>query len=470
MATVRSFCSPSSTNTFVNRVATRVVPSNVRQNQSDQKTGQTNPTPGRLASVNHNPPSNLSNLTSSTNSPPPRSSFVSGSKIVRSITNAKQQLSVAREQHLLKKPEIDPDDFDVLTTDITIKKYLTSRKHATQQLQEKIGLYTKMMANGDLSTKPIAASEIHNTRIILKDIETTSELGLYIFLTSEIIEKYKKIANANTNVRISFVGSSQNEIPSDVTKCVSELKNNFVVIAKKFANVLPSKKKNCVPLRCGNCESVDVKVSLDDDSIYTCSNCWAEFEVFVEGPSSFKDAARVNMTTKYKYTCKGHFTEAIKKIMGEQNINPDKIQEALDVIHEEIEFHEMTKERNQPNSVTKDDIHRFLTNRKLSAHYDNIWLLNKIITGEPCPDIGPYVPMLLDDFDKLKEALDKLKDESRVNSLLVFYKIFILLLRRGFKCRKADFHILKTEMKEEEHEEKMKAAFKICGWEWVNPS
>ena len=57
-----------------------------------------------------------------------------------------------------------------------------------------------------------------------------------------------------------------------------------------------------------------------------------------------------------------------------------------------------------------------------------------------------------------------------MNSLLVFYKIFILLLRRGFKCRKADFHILKTEMKEEEHEEKMKAAFKICGWEWVNPS
>src|SRR6185503_15511622 len=109
----------------------------------------------------------------------------------------------------------------------------------------------------------------------------------------------------------------------------------------------------------------------------------------------------------------------------------------------------------------------FLAEQNLSCHYDDINLLFHIITGEPCPDLSNIVEGLYEDFDKLEEVLSQIKDENRSNSLTVNYKLYKLLQKWAFPCRKSDFYILKTKTKEDEHDEKMKEAWDILGWSWI---
>jgi len=51
--------------------------------------------------------------------------------------------------------------------------------------------------------------------------------------------------------------------------------------------------------------------------------------------------------------------------------------------------------------------------------------------------------------------------------LNVYYKLYKLLQRNGFNCHKDEFYILKTKAKEDEHDEKMKKAWRILGWDWI---
>jgi hypothetical protein len=118
------------------------------------------------------------------------------------------------------------------------------------------------------------------------------------------------------------------------------------------------------------------------------------------------------------------------------------------------------------NSVTKDQIYMFLSEQDLSGFYEDLNLIFHIITKELCPDITEYLDDLYEDFDRLEEVLKDLQDDERTNSLNVNYKLYKLLQRRGYPCRKDDFYILKTKTKEDEHDEKMKQAFEILEWKW----
>jgi hypothetical protein len=172
------------------------------------------------------------------------------------------------------------------------------------------------------------------------------------------------------------------------------------------------------------------------------------------------------MSSKYTYTRKGHFIDAAKRFQGTQNIDPKKIQEAVSIIEKEMKLHDLVKDRNTPHSVTKDQIYMFLSEQDLSSFYEDLNLIFHIITKEPCPDITDYLDGIYEDFDCLEGALKDLQDEERTNSLNVNYKLYKLLQRRGYSCRKDDFYILKTKTKEDEHDEKMKQAFLLLGWQW----
>jgi len=138
----------------------------------------------------------------------------------------------------------------------------------------------------------------------------------------------------------------------------------------------------------------------------------------------------------------------------------------LEIIREEMRHHGLIAEQGYINSVSRDNIHTFLTEQSLAPHYEDLPLLYSMITGVPCIDISEYMDDLLNDFEQLEEALEKIKDESRVNSLNVYFKLCALLQRRGFKCKKDDFYILKTKAKEDEHNDKLEQAYNLLGWEW----
>ena len=95
-----------------------------------------------------------------------------------------------------------------------------------------------------------------------------------------------------------------------------------------------------------------------------------------------------------------------------------------------------------------------MTEKKLSDYYADINLIYFKITTKNPPDITEYRTELLEMHDQLEEAYMEVKDEERLNSLNVNWKLYKLLQLLGYECKKDDFFCLKTPTKQGEHEQK----------------
>ncbi len=364
------------------------------------------------------------------------------------------------KRKLVQKPVIvnhvlDIKENNILDIDKVIKhNFLVEKGHLDQHRE---ALRTAINLNS--KNKDEHAEYINQLRRKIKDIESSSSFILYLLRSHDTIEEYKTLILTASNKNFITQTTNLETLREDALIFV------YLSIAQLYINIdgitqLPKK------MLCECCGNSNFAQSYEDDSIYICKICQTEKEILDDTPS-FKDTDRVNMASKYTYTRKGHFTDAVKKFQGTQNTDPKKIKHVTDVLHQEIDKHNLTAKQGMKNSVTKDHIYGFLSEQQLACHYDDVNLLFHIVTGEPCPDISHIIDRLTEDFDKLEEVLTKIKDENRSNSLTVNYKLYKLLQKWGFPCRKCDFYILKTKMKEDEHDEKMKEAWEVLGWDWL---
>ncbi len=358
-------------------------------------------------------------------------------------------------QSLATKNTLDIKENSILDIDKTIRTNFLVEKQNLPLLREQLKLSQRLSTKSNEEN----VEYISHLRKKIKDIESSSSVLLYTLKTYDLIEEYKNhmLMSSNKNFITNASNSESVREASIIFK--------YIGIAQLYLTIdgitqIPKK------MTCDACGSSSFTLSYEDESIYICKVCSTEREILDDAPS-FKDTDRVNMSSKYTYTRKGHFIDAIKKFQGTQNTDPKKIKYVTDVLHKEIEKHNLCPKQGAKNSVSKDHIYTFLSEQDLSFHYDDINLLFHIVTGEACPDVSHILDGLFADFDKLEEVLSRIKDENRSNSLTVNYKLYKLLQKKGFPCRKNDFYILKTKTKEDEHDEKMKEAWKILGWDWI---
>lgn len=363
---------------------------------------------------------------------------------------------------VLDKPTIDNENFNIFVIDKQIRDYLMSRLNLLPSLKHELEISVEMTSSSDVCQRIIACESVDRIRKTIRDLESTMEVILYNLRVTCILEQYNSISR--TSVARSFVGDCSSRLKN--AHRLVDLKRNFLSVVREYVHVKIPKKRIHKSMVCEECGSSHLKVNIDDDSIYTCGECFSEMEIVVDAPS-FKDADRVNLSSKYTYTRKGHFNDAVKRYQGTQNVDPKNIAKVVDIIRIEMDHNHLTAERGLPNSVNIDHIHDFLVEKSLSGYYDDLNLLNNIITGEECPDISHLEDKIYECFDELEKALSQIVDETRVNSLNVDYKLYKILQHLGWKCTKSEFYILKTKNKGDEHDEKMKIAFQILGWEWI---
>lgn len=368
------------------------------------------------------------------------------------------------EEMYKNKPIIQNEDFDLIEVDLQVREYLSSRITTLQQLEHDLSraLCVLKSDTADETQKVLARENTLLLRRSIKDLESTMEYALYDYRTSTILEEYSSLAEKNKTK--SFL-VNKTRVNVEQEKRLQELRNTYIGTCRQHLDVRIQKKRAHRSLICGICGCTNMRVNIEDDSLYVCMECYAEEEILIDAPS-FKDTDRVNLSSKYTYTRKGHFIDASKHVQGTQNIDNAKIEKVIEYIHEEMEHHNLVAEQGKPNSVTMDNIYLFLTEKSLREHYEDLFLLHSMITGVPCIDFSEYMDDLLNDFEQLEEVLEKIKDENRINSLNVYFKLCALLQRRGFKCKKDDFYILKTKTKEDEHNEKLEEAYALLGWEW----
>ena len=383
--------------------------------------------------------------------------------------NAYSRKKTIQSQYISKrkqtKTKIDAKNYNIFHIDSKIREQLLSNITSLPELESDLKKTLWIVSNGPDAAQRISAKQHASIlRKRIRDLESTFELSFYILSTSDLLDRYRlliKEAGAK-----SFVSVKPSEKDREISTEMEKIIDYYLSIAKNYVDVENFSRKS-KRMICPACNSYNFRQSIDDESIYICKTCFTEIEVLGDSPS-FKDTDRVNMSSKYTYTRKGHFIDAVKRFQGIQNTDPQKIQNAVQTVETEMKKHNLISVQSQSHSVSKDHVYMFLSEQNLSGHYDDLNLIFHIITGEDCPDITEYADQLYEDFDYQEKALEKVKDSNRQNSLNVNYKLYKLLQRQGYSCRKDDFYILKTKAKEDEHDEKLKEAWiKVLGWRWI---
>jgi hypothetical protein len=358
---------------------------------------------------------------------------------------------------------IDFRDYNIFHIDSKIREKLISNISSIEELEKDLQKTLWILTEGDDPIqKVLAKRQASLLRRRIQDLESTIELSLYIFRTHDLIESYRQLLkNSGEKSFINIAPACHDANAEKMERIVSR----YLCIAQEYVEItnLSQRPKKMV---CPACHSLEFRVSPDDDSIFLCVRCSTEQEIIDDTPN-FKDTDRVNMSSKYTYSRKGHFIDAKKRFQGIQNTDPEKIHSAVKIIEREMKLHNLVAEQGTRKSVSKDHIYDFLSEQNLSHHYEDLNLIHHIITGEQCPDISMYDVELDELFDQQEVGLEQVKDEDRTNSLNVNFKLYKLLQKVGYRCQRNDFYILKTQTKLDAHEEVLKRGWELLGWKWI---
>lgn len=351
-----------------------------------------------------------------------------------------------KQQPVKKEYGLDRNEqYDILYLDHIIKDRLSKRMTALPDLQTELKDLTWLANNSESSSDKLDAINKSNIlRNTIKDIQHGFDLTFYILRTHELLQSYKKIVSASRNS--SFIKTTATD--KNTLNQKYKIVDNYLAIANDYIDVSNEikimGKRNTSQLICNVCYGTDFISEDDDGMIMVCKECSATIELIDTSPS-FKDTDRVNMASRYTYSCRAHFLDAMNCFECKQRNNGlDKV---ANILLECMDDHNLTRE-----SVSKNHLYMFLAEKGLSINYKDVNWLFSYITSTPGPDISQYRNELLSIHDYLEEAFLKVKNPNRINSLTVNYKLYKSLQLVSYPCRKDDFYFLKTPNKQVEHD------------------
>jgi len=377
----------------------------------------------------------------------------------------KKSQIITKEQTGSQKKEIyddiiiDMKVYNIFHIDSIIREKLTSRISKLPELEKDLQKLLISLVTGE--NKVTAQQQLTMLRQRIRDIENTFELNYYILRSADLITKYKELLDSE-NSR-SFIYSDKKFYTQESVE-KSSVVSKYVSIAQEYIDI-ENYKRIINVLVCPKCQNDDMRRNIDEETSFLCSECGTEVVILDDTPS-FKDTDRVNMSNRYTYTRRSHFIDAMKKYQGKHNVDSELLQSITRQLLKEMKMHNLT-----PQTVTKDHLYMFLSEKKMCTHYEDINILFHIITGNPCPDFSYLENNLLELFELQEKALNEVtvcdKNDTRINSINVYYKLLKLLQKLDYSCKKGDFYILKTKTKEDEHDDKMRKAWNILGWRWI---
>lgn len=398
--------------------------------------------------------------------------------------------SVARSLQRYHEPvSVDVRDADVLTIHTAIKNSFNVANrndiiNATfVELQAaKHRARCARLANDSAGIRS-ARRDIRTLRRALRAAEDESGMLLYIFLSDAHLGEYKQSARAAAPCVFGVENAPSQELmqpsrgvsptaPSHPVRrheddSVRNVIEKYLAAARRFA-IFENYVSQTEQMKCATCSGSMFVQSTEDDSVFMCEECGTEVE-FLDDAPTYRDTARVNMATKYTYTKRTHFSDALKRFQGKQKIDPKKLSTVVEFVQAQMRTHRITPSQNHRNSLTKMHVHLFLSESdggRFTKHYDDINLIFSTITHIPCPDISHLEEDLYADFEAQEGMFEQLDCLGRRNSLSVSYKLYRLLQRRGFSCSAHDFFALRTADRKTDHDELLRKVWGALGWVW----
>lgn len=363
------------------------------------------------------------------------------------------------------------DEVDILSIhENVMKKFENERENLELYKKRKKAIEkAKALKKLQFSTRRNIQKELERISKKIQDIETRQTHDFYVMETAEILQKYTNIL---TRPRVvSFMGVVENRVDDK-----RPLIKSYLRIAHSFlpsVNVLTTGKQGMTPQVCESCQSNEL---LDLDGFVVCVDCGKETSVKASS-SSYKDAERVNVGSKYTYDKRIHFRDCMNQYQGKQNSTiPQKV---YDDLINEFELHGLLepseRKRIKFSRITKEHILMFLKESKHAKHYEDAVLIHYTLTGKKPPDIANMENAIMSDFDQLVETYEKLyRDRSaeqwggRKNFINNQYVLYQLLTKHGHPCDISEFNILKTVERKTYHDEICRELFRELGWNFVS--
>lgn len=347
------------------------------------------------------------------------------------------------EEENIPQPIIESDQ-NILAINSIILSYLEKKYRNLPKLLEKYERFVWIQDNATSHIEKIQAeNSISELRREISKISNRKEIEQYKKETCDLINEYIK-----NSPKTDFF---ENE---EETQENSSLIDDFLIIAKNYVFINIKFKQYH---KCSNCGCTELEVL--EDHLFRCVECNTEIRK-LDDSYNFKDSARLNLTSRYKYSKQGHFSDIIQKFQGKHNVQIKP--EVYNDIRDKMKHNGLTK-----NTLKKEHIYIFLSDAKHGKHYDDVNLIYCEITGKSPPDISQYQERLEAMSELVEQAFEELKSTGEINrssSINVHYKLMKMLEILDYVYNIEDFNFLKTRDKVIEHDENWK---KICfkiGW------
>lgn len=359
-------------------------------------------------------------------------------------------------------------DVDILEIDLKIiKNFEEHRMNISVYEHKKKDLEQCLMLESITQrTRNSLIESLKNLEDFLDDLRTNRTLNFYTIESAEILEKYRNILKEP--LKVNFMGKA---VKSNKEK--KKLILEYLDIASRYFDIKLDTSGSPEPpphhhhkkekISCNNCSNTK-DFEVEEGDIYICLNCSSQ-QFVMRNTTSYKDINRINISSKYMYDRKIHFRDCINQYQGKQNSNIS--QKVYDDLIQQFESHHLiepgSKHKNSKErfkNITKEHVSMFLKELSYTKHYENVNLIHYNLTGTKPDDIGYLEDKLLDDFDVITEAYDRLfKHLDRKNFINTQYILYQLLLRHKHACKKEDFSMLKTIDRKNFHDEICKVLF-----------
>ena len=366
------------------------------------------------------------------------------------------------------------DEVDILSLHERILESFDREMTNLSKYRESRTNLEKLLDHPDIlnSTQRAIKNTIQQLESTIEDIEVGQTRGFYVMEATDLVQKYSEILRQPK--KVSFMGApvKNNSEKADIVK-------KYLATVKKYCpnvdtpRVKPTLGKEVD--QCKKCEGSPPMIELD--GYYVCTICGGE-ENIGAASSSYKDAERVNVGSKYTYDKRIHFRDCMNQFQGKQNSTiPPKVYEALE---QEFANHGLLRKSDKKEErfkdITKELVLLFLKETGYSKHYEDAVLIHYNLTGVQPPDISDLEPKIIADFDQLVETYETLYKSDDPNSKKIGRKNFInnqyvlyqLLRRHKFPCDVSEFSILKTTERKSYHDSICAELFAALGWNFVS--
>lgn len=255
----------------------------------------------------------------------------------------------------------------------------------------------------------------------------------FIFYIVRIIDFIKIFKTDNT---LSDLFNDYNKIKINLTNLL-----NFISIANEYVKVQLVQNQNHI---CKNCNYL---LNENINSEYICDNCGLINNYKINNKE-------IDIQKQSYYSLKSNFIKAINNYQG---INVIINEQDLDIIKNEI-----NKRNISYNILNRDHIYKILKDLKMSKYYYNINIIMNKLINTPIRDISKLVPKLIELHTESEYIYSFVKNEKRVNSLNVNYKLYKLLILCNVDCELNE--LLKTDQKLDENEKKWQDICSLLKW------